>query len=133
MPAQKERKNQARQDEIRPLIPQDVRDDLIGKCRLNELDALAGRLDALATAAHTGDIEAVREIAKESKRKAYRQLTEAIISAIERGDSRIVHSELADLLYSAFRFSRAGCFAVIAYRNMLRAERSQAKGGANEC
>jgi hypothetical protein len=132
MPAQKERKNQARQDEKRPLIPQDIRDDLIGKCRLSELDTLAGRLDALATAAHTGDIEAIRKIAKESNRKAYKQLTEVIISAIERGDSRIAHTEVDDLLYSAFRFTRAGCFAVIAYRNMLRAQRSQAEGGANE-
>jgi hypothetical protein len=130
MPAQKKPKNQADKAELRPLIPQDVRDDLIGKCRLNDLDTLAGRLDALSTAAHTGDVEAVRKIAKESKRKAYRQLTEVIISAIERGDSRIAHSEVDDLLYSAFRFSRTGCFAVIAYRNMVRVERSKAEGGS---
>jgi hypothetical protein len=132
MPAQKTRKNQAGQAELRPLIPQDVRDDLIGKCRVNELDTLAGRLDALATAAHAGDVEAVRKIAKESNRKAYRQLTEVIISAIERGESYIAYREVADLLYAAFRFSRVGCFAVLVYRNMLRAQRSQAEGGINE-
>lgn len=132
MPAQKKPKNQAEQAEIRPLIPQDVRDDLIGKCRLDELDTLAGRLDALSTAAHAGDVEAVRKIAKESKQKAYRQLTEVIISAIERGETYIAYSEVNDLLFAAFRFSRVGCFAVIAYRNMVRAQRSQAKGGTNE-
>jgi hypothetical protein len=132
MPAQKTRKNQAGQAELRPLIPQHVRDDLIGKCRLSDMDALAGRLDALSTAARTGDVEAVRKIAKESKRKAYKQLTEVIISAIERGETYIARSEVDDLLYTAFRFSRSGCFAVIAYRNMVRAERSQLKGGANE-
>ncbi|MFP5262379.1 MAG: hypothetical protein ACLGJB_10790 [Blastocatellia bacterium] len=132
MPAQKTRNNQAGQVELRPLIPQDVRDNLIGKCGLNELDTLAGRLDALSTAAHAGDIEAVRKIAKESKRRAYRQLTEAIISAIERGETYIAYREVDDLLYAAFRFSRAGCYAVVSYREMVRAQRSQAEGGANE-
>jgi hypothetical protein len=129
MPAQNKPKNQAGQAELRPLIPKDLRDDLIGKCRLNDLDTLAGRLDALSTAAHTGDVEAIRKIAKESKRKAYKQLTEVIISAIERGETYIARSEVDDLLYSAFRFSRTGCFAVIAYRNMVRTERSQAQEG----
>jgi hypothetical protein len=56
-----------------------------------------------------------------------------IPDSCQRFSSRahIVHSEVDNLLYSAFRFSRNGCFAVVAYRNIVRAERSQEEG-ANE-
>jgi hypothetical protein len=128
MKTSKDNTAQAKRARKSPLIPLELRGNLIGKTGIHHIDRLAARIDALHASAKAGDVNAARKVAKESKAKTYKQVTDVVISAIERGDGYRISRELDDLLYSAFRWSREGVHAIKLYIARLRAERS--KGGA---